>query len=143
MKKLWLVGVASVLLAQGCVTTAPIPLSEPAQEVTFVTARPAPRLFTNWTFFWFMPEIEPDAELEYTVIQPDGREYFRYKIAYRPAGRPIRSDFPPGLVDAGPGVFFGRPITVVFRVNKGTIRFTKGIKFVFETAAQEIPAVRR
>jgi len=90
-----------------------------------------------------MPEIESDAELEYLVMQPDGKEYFRYHIGYRPAGYAIRSDFPPGLARTPPDVFFGRPITVVFRVNKGTIKFTKDVKFAFETTATEIPGERK
>jgi len=143
MRKLYPTAVVCLLLAQGCATTPPRLLSEAAPEVTFVTTHPAPRSFTNWTFFWFMPEIESDAELEYAVMQPDGKEYFRYKIGYKPAGYAIRSDFPPGLAKAPPDVFFGKPVAVTFRVNKGTIKFTKDVKFAFETATKEIPGVRK
>jgi len=143
MNKLYLIAIACMLLAQGCATTAPPPpLTQAAPEVTFVTAQPAPRSFTNWTFFWFTPEIESDAELEYIVMQPDGEEYFRYKIGNTPAGSAIRSDFPPGLAKSPPDVFFGKPVTVVFRVNKGTIKFTKAVNFAFETSAKEIAGVR-
>jgi hypothetical protein len=90
-----------------------------------------------------MPEIEPGAELEYVVIQPDGKEYFRYKIGHNVTGSGIRSDFPPGLVKTDPSVFFGKPVTVTFRVNKGAIKFTKDVNFAFETAAQQIRGVRR
>jgi len=143
MNKLYPIAAICLLLAQGCATTPPPPLSQAAAEVTFVTAQPAPRSFTNWTFFWFMPEVEPGAELEYIVAQPDGTEYFRHKIGNMPAGSAIRSDFPPGLAKTPPDVFFGKPVTLVFRVNKGTIKFTKDLKFAFETAATEIPGVRK
>ena len=135
--------VAWALLACGCATTPPAPLSEPAPEVMFVSASPAPKSFTNWTFFWYMPEIEPGAELEYVVIQPDGKEYFRYPVGHPPTGFGIRSDFPPGLAKTDPSVFFGKPVTVAFRVNKGRMAFQKGVTFAFETAAREIPGVRR
>ena len=143
MSKFWLLIIACTLLAQGCATTPPPLLTEPAQEVTFVSAKPAPKSFTSWTFFWYMPEIAPDAELEYSVIRPDGKEYFRYKIGRRPAGYAIRSDFPPGLARTDPSVFFGKPVTVKFRVNKGTMKFTKPVSFAFETAVREIRAVRK
>lgn len=135
--------IVCALLLQGCVTTPPPPRPEAAQEVTFVTAKPAPKSFTNWTFFWFMPEIEPDAELEYIVIQPDGKEYFRYKSGHKPAGYAIRSDFPPGLAKTDPSVLFGKPVIVRFRVNKGAVKFTKDVTFAFETSVQEIRGVRR
>ena len=143
MNKLYPASIICALLIQGCVTATPPSLSEAAQEVTFVTTEPAPKSFANWTFFWFMPEIAPDAELEYVVIQPDGQEYFRCKVGYKTAGYAIRSDFPPGIAKTDPSVFFGKPITVTFRVNKGTIKFTKDVTFVFETAANEIPGVRK
>ena len=141
MRRLYSVVIACTFLAQGG-TAAPLP-SEVASEVTFVTAEPAPVSFVNWTFFWFMPEIDPDAELDYVVSQPDGKEYFRYKIGYKPAGYAIRSDFPPGLAKTPPNVFFGRPVTVTFRVNKGSITFEKGVTFAFEAAVKEIQGVRK
>jgi len=143
MRKLYPVVIACLLFAQGCASTPPTPRSETSREVSFVTAQPAPRSFTNWTFFWFMPEIDTDAELEYIVVRPDGKEYFRYKIGYKPAGYSIRSDFPPGLAETPPDIFFGKPVTVIFRVNKGTIKFTKDVKFAFETAATKIQGVRK
>lgn len=143
MNKLCPIAVACLLIAQGCATTPLPPLTDAAAEITFVTAQPAPRSFTNWTFFWFMPEIESDAELEYVVMQPDGKEYFRYKIRNGPAGSAIRSDFPPGLAKSPPDVFFSKPVTVTFRVNKGTIKFTRDVTFAFETAATEIQGVRK
>lgn len=133
--------VLSTVFAFGC-ATAP-QKSQPSQEVTFVTAEPAPKSFVNWSIFWFTPEIEAGAELEYIVIQPDGKEYFRYKIGECQAGGSMRSDFPPGLVKTDCGVFFGKPVTVTFRVNKGTIKFTKDVNFAFETTAKEIRGVRR
>jgi len=143
MNKLYPASIICALLIQGCVTATPPSLSEAAQEVTFVTTEPAPKSFANWTFFWFMPEIAPDAELEYVVIQPDGQEYFRCKVGYKTAGYAIRSDFPPGLAKAPPDVFFGKPVAVTFHVNKGTIKFTKDVKFAFETATKEISGVRK
>jgi hypothetical protein len=128
-----LVSIALItLIACGCATVPQ--LNQPLRKVSFVTAEPAPKSFTNWTFFWFMPEIEPGAELEYIV---------RHKIGERPAGSAIRSDFPPGLAKTGPDVFFGKPVTVTFQVNKGTINFTKNVSFAFETATREIPGVRK
>ena len=45
---------------------------EISQEITFKTAAKAPGDFNAWTFFWSMPQIDDDAELDYVVIQPDG-----------------------------------------------------------------------
>ncbi|MDD4871917.1 MAG: hypothetical protein PHR77_15270 [Kiritimatiellae bacterium] len=137
-----LVGILlSIVFAYGCTTAPQKP--QPSQEVTFVTAEPAPKSFVNWTFFWFTPEIEAGAELEYIVIQPDGKEYFRCKIGECQAGGSMRSDFPPGLAKTDPRVFFGKPVTVTFRVNKGTIKFTKDVNFAFETTAKEIRGIKR
>lgn len=121
----------------------PPSLHEATSEITFVTAEPTPKSFTHWTFLWFMPEIEPDAELEYIVMQPDGNEYFRHKVGYKPAGYSIRSDFPPGLAKTPPNIFFGKNIAVTFRVAKGTIKFAKDVTFVFDAAAKEIRGARK
>jgi len=55
-------------------------IATPSDEVTFKTEAKAPTGFESWTFFWQMPEIDTGATLEYVVIQPDGKECFRYKM---------------------------------------------------------------
>jgi hypothetical protein len=74
-------------------------------------------------------------------IQPDGKEYFRFNIGKMPAGSAIRSDFDPGVAKTDPSVFFDKPVAITFRVNKGTIKFTKDVNFAFETAAKPVAKV--
>jgi len=142
VKRFYLATVICTLISQGCATIPP-PLDEPSQEVTFITAKDAPRSFTNWTFFWVSPEIDADAELEYTVLQADGKEYFRHQMGKTPAGQPMRSDFARGQTNNDMDALFGERITVVFRVNKGKMRFKRDIAFAFETAVKQIRGVRK
>lgn len=115
---------------------------EVADEVTFRTAQPAPTDIISWSFFWVMPEIAPDATLEYAVIQPDGEEYFRMAIpAETPSGSPIRSDFREGLAGGNPEVFSGHNIQFTFTVDIGTIQFPDGATFLFEFT-EVVEAVR-
>lgn len=57
--------------------------AEVADQVTFSTAGPAPDGVTFWTLHWSMPDVDPDATLQYVVLQPDGKEYFRPHHASR------------------------------------------------------------
>lgn len=96
----------------------------PSDEITFKTAVNAPDGFDAWTFFWEMPAVDADAILEYVVIQPDGKEYFRYVMPKeRKKGTSIRSDFSLGFAGGDPSVFYGKEIIFKFSVNKGKIEF--------------------
>jgi len=131
---------ASVLIFMGC--TSQTSHLVHAQEVIFTTAEKAPKQFKNWTFFWRMPEMEPDAALEYVVIQPDGKEYFRMKVKRLPQGTSVRSDFSLSFNKRDPSVFYNQHITVKFRVSKGQLKFDlSAVKFRFESFAKEIDAV--
>lgn len=103
-----------------------------SQEIVFKTAEMAPADFNAWTFFWSMPVIDEGASLDYVVIQPDGSEYFQYKIENRPAGAPIRSDFSGGFAGGDPSVFYGKEIVFRVRVTKGQMRFLPDTQFRFE-----------
>jgi hypothetical protein len=100
-------------------------LATPSDEVTFKTAAKAPSGFDSWTFFWQMPEIDPDAALTYVVIQPDGKEYMSYDKPIKGAsGNGIRSDFSKGFSGGDPTVFHNQTIMIKFRVDKGRIKVT-------------------
>ena len=104
-----------------------------SDQVTFKTAEPAPSGFTFWTLHWSMPEIDADATLEYVVLQPDGKEYFRYTIGgKRQTGQSLRSDFSKTFAGGDPKVFYGKHITFTFTVDKGAIEFPENPPFRFE-----------
>jgi hypothetical protein len=80
-----------------------------------------------------MPEIEPGATLQYVVMQPDGKEYFRLTITgERHTGEQIRSDFSKDFAGGDPKVFCGQPIAFTFTVDKGKIKFPENPPFRFE-----------
>ena len=107
--------------------------AEVADQVTFKTAAPAPSGFGFWTFHWSMPEVDPEATLQYVVLQPDGKEYFRYTIeGKRQTGQTLRSDFSKSFAGGDPKVFYGKHITFKFVVDKGTIKFPANPPFRFE-----------
>ena len=107
--------------------------AEATDQVTFRTVEAAPAGFTFWTFHWSMPEVEADATLQYVVLQPDGKEYFRYTIGgKRQTGQSIRSDFSKTFAGGDPKVFYGKHITFTFTVDKGTIKFPENPPFRFE-----------
>jgi hypothetical protein len=107
--------------------------AEVADQVTFKMADTAPSGFTFWTFHWSMPEVDADATLQYVVLQPDGKEYFRYTIGgERQTGQSIRSDFSKSFAGGDPKVFYGENITFKFTVDKGKIKFPENPPFRFE-----------
>lgn len=106
---------------------------EVLDSTTFKTAQPAPSGFTSWTFYWSMPEIDPDATLEYVVLQPNGEEYYRRTIpGTTQAGQRVRSDFYMGFAGGNPEVLYGNDILFTFTVDKGTIQFPDDASFYFE-----------
>jgi hypothetical protein len=108
-----------------------------SDEVVFRTAEKAPSDFNFWTFFWTSPEVDPDAALEYVVLEPDGKEHFRHKLpSSRIQGARIRSDFKPGVAGGDPKVFFGQHVVFKFRVSKGKIRFEAPETFHFSFSKQ-------
>jgi len=110
-----------------------IAIAVPSDEITFKTAVKAPVGFEAWTFFWQMPAIDVDATLKYVVIQPDGKEYFRYTIPKESKkGANIRSDFALGFAGGDPSVFYGKDIIFKFSVNKGKIKFDPKTTYNFE-----------
>ena len=138
----WMIGVvACVLLAQGCATVRPA--SRLGAEVTFVSAEPAPTGFSQWFLSWPMPEIDPDAELEYVIVQPNGQEYYRETVSFRPFPGYIlvSAVFPDDAANANMDVFFGKHVKVVFRVSKGHVHFKGDIEFAF-TSNRVIPGVQ-
>jgi len=108
-------------------------VAAPSDEVAFKTAEKAPAGFESWTFFWQMPEIDPDAVLTYVVIQPDGKEYILHDKPMKSSpGHAIRSDFSKGLTKGDPSVFHNQNIVIKFRVDKGKIKFDPKAAFRFE-----------
>lgn len=115
---------------------------EGVDSVTFKTVEPAPAGFTSWTFFWSMPEIDPDATLEYVVLQPNGDEYYRLTIpASVVPGQTIRSDFSMELNECDPELLYGNEILFMFIVDKGSILFPDEASYYFEFT-QAVDAVR-
>ncbi len=107
--------------------------AEVADQATFKTAEPAPSGFSFWTFHWSMPDVDPDATLQYVVLQPDGKEYFRYTIGGEPqTGQSLRSDFSKNFAGGDPKVFHGKHIVFRFMVDKGKIKFPENPPFRFE-----------
>jgi len=141
-------------------------LAEPTHaasvEVTFKTAEKAPTGFDRWTFFWKMPTIDSDATLEYVIIQPDGKEYFRKALprtvtgafhVIQPDGKVltaqvtgvqnIRSDFAKNSNGCDPRVFYNQQIIFKFIVNKGEIEFDQDSTFHFEFGNTIIKAIKK
>ncbi len=115
---------------------------EVSDSVTFNTVQNAPTGFTSWVFYWSMPEIDPDATLEYIVLQPDGDEYYRMTVpGTTPAGQGIRSDFYEGFAGGNPEVLYGTDIQIMFTVDKGTIQFLDDASYHFEFT-ETIDAIR-
>ena len=124
-------GVSAVVGMVALVAT--IAAATPSDEITFKTAAKAPSGFDSWTFFWQMPEIDPDASLTYVVIQPDGKVYMAYdKPIKGPAGQSIRSDFSKGFAGGDPAVFHNQDIVIRFKVDRGKIKFDPKAGFRFE-----------
>lgn len=143
MNKIWFVLVLLMAITLPACNTKQNKLSITGQEITFTTAEEAPGEFTNWTFFWSMPEIEGGAKLEYKVLGPDGEVFFKYDILQpSKAGTSIRSDFTPGIIKRDQSVLFCRKISIRFRVSKGEMKFNlSGVKFVFKPLEMRIDAV--
>ncbi|UCG59683.1 MAG: alpha/beta fold hydrolase [Phycisphaerales bacterium] len=117
-------------------------VGEASQEVVFRTAQVAPSGFEFWSFHWTIPEVEPEATLQYVVLQPDGKEYHRYSFSDNQGkGRNTRSDFAEGFAGGDPAVFYNHHITIKFLVDKGRIKFPENRKFRFEFRSS-IEAVR-
>ncbi len=102
------------------------------KQVTFRTAEKAPSGFNAWTFYWKAPSREPGEKLEYVVIQPDGKEYFKLDVSRVKAGTPVRSDFKLGFAGGDPRVFYNQNVTIAFKVTKGRLVFDPNYKYFFE-----------
>ncbi len=123
------------LITAAVLALSVIAVAAPSDEVTFKTDGNAPSGFTTWTFFWKKPIIEPGAKLSYVVIQPDGKEYFRYeKPMGSEAGGSVRSDFRVGFAGGDPSVFYNKQIIFKFMVDKGKITFAPDSTFRFDFA---------
>jgi hypothetical protein len=122
-----------VVLAGVMALAGQLAVAAPSDEVTFRTATKAPAGFDSWTFFWQMPQIDPDAHLTYVVIQPDGKEYMSYDGPIKgPPGHSIRSDFSKGFAGGDPVVFHNQEVVIKLRVDKGKIKFDPKAAFRFE-----------
>jgi len=108
--------------------------TEFSKTVTFKTAKPAPDGFDAWTFFWKVPTIDVESRLDYTVLRPDGNEYYsqndiaRIKIT---PGTQNESGFKPGFFGGDPAVFYNKDIRFSVRVTKGDMLFDPNDKFSF------------
>ena len=130
------------LIVSGCITTQSSDATKIiAKEVTFTTSEPAPLAFDAWTFFWEYPAVERfDADIEYIVPLPNGKQYYVYDLGMPPAGGSVRSDFS-GVMRNPAGTnkldmvkpFQGKHISIGFHPSKGRIRFSRnvGYQFVF------------
>jgi hypothetical protein len=107
-----------------------------SKQVTFKTTEKAPTDFNAWTFYWKVPSRDPDAKLEYVVMQPDGKEYFRYDMSRVKAGTLSRSDFSQGSAGGDPSVFYNQNVTFIVRVSKGDLVFDQNGKYYFEFRKQ-------
>jgi len=103
-----------------------------SKQVVFKTTEKAPSDFNAWTFYWKVPSRDPDAKLEYVVLQPDGKEYFRYDMSRVKAGTSTRSDFRQGSAGGDPSVFYNQNVTFIIRVSKGDLVCDPNGKYYFE-----------
>jgi len=111
----------------------PVPTGKATHEVVFRTGEVAPTGFTSWTFHCEVPKIEPDAILQYVVLQPDGKEYYRKTLSgLVKKGESIRCDFFEGFAGGEPKVFYNQHITFKFTVDRGLIEFPDEPQFRFE-----------
>ncbi|MDD5065127.1 MAG: ankyrin repeat domain-containing protein [Phycisphaerae bacterium] len=105
-----------------------------SNNITFKSAEPAPEAFDAWSFRWMGPVGEPNAKFWYVVIQPDGKEYFRYDLPILARGR-LRSDFGVGIAGGDPSVFYKEYIHFSVFASKGKPAFSQsdsaGFKFEF------------
>jgi hypothetical protein len=100
-----------------------------SDAVIFRTTEPAPDDFDAWKFRWAAPNVEPDAQFDYVVLEPDGSEYCRYELS-KIQGR-MRSDFKEGLAGSDPAVYYNKNIRFVVKTTKGDIVFDPNDKFTF------------
>jgi hypothetical protein len=106
-------------------------------EVTIRSVETAPGDLNFWTFFWTMPAIDSDAEFDYLVREPDGKEYYRHAFDSKPQkGNCIRSDFKLGFAGGDPMTFAGQYVEITFRVSKGKIEFDSPETFRFTFSKQ-------
>ena len=106
----------------------------PLHKVTFKSAEPAPEAFDAWSFKWMTPTKDPDANLWYVVIQPDGQEYFRYDLPNSAESHSTRSDFRAGSAGGDPRVFYNEYIRFSVWASKGKLVFSQSdsVRFKFE-----------
>ena len=100
-------------------------------EVIFRTEKVAPSDFDYWTFFWVAPERDPDANLEFVVFEPDGKEYYR-NTSTSNMGEEYRSDFCKEYAGGDPKVFYNKHVVVKLMVDKGSMNFPDNAEFRFE-----------
>lgn len=124
-----------LLTAVGCTNrgTGKLP-----RQVTFHSAVEAPSGFDAWTFFWMAPHrSDPDSRMEAIVMQPDGKEYFRYAITgLRGGGGSVRSDFIKDWPGGDPATLAGGIVRFTLKVDRGGMNFypdSSLYKFAFYT----------
>ncbi len=102
-------------------------------SVTFLTEREAPDRFDGWTFHWRGPRLEPGARLGYVVTHGGGEEYYSHSVGRLSDSVCVRSDFSRNFAGGDPAVFFGKPISLTFHVDRGSIDFPwyRGYNFAF------------
>jgi hypothetical protein len=98
------------------------------KTVVFKTAQKAPAKFDAWSFVWVFPQgVDKSAELDISVIQPNGQEYFKHEpTPMQNFARHARSDFKKGTPAGDPSMLFNREIKFVFRATKGGLNFPPG-----------------
>lgn len=101
---------------------------------TFVSTAPAPEGFDAWSFFWSGPQINPEAEFDFVVIETNEKEYAYWnrndESIYK--GSSHRSDFSEKNTGVAPSELYNREIRIIFRVNKGEIKFDITDRFYFK-----------
>ena len=93
------------------------------QTVVFRTAEKAPEHFNSWMFVWRAPVISKGAKIKYIVIQPDGKEYFKYNVGTPCCGTIELSYFGKESSGGNPSVFFNEHIYFKIMVSSGRMAF--------------------
>lgn len=101
--------------------------------ITFSTKKKAPSSFDGWTFYWEAPVTVRSANVDYVVLDPNGKECFSCNISDVPGGAAMRSSFSKEFAGGDHTVFFNKQIRLKARVSEGPLKFPikHGFRFAF------------